>query len=78
MTKDIEGLVRVWEIGAVNSGSLHLPEEEVGVCQSPFAVGGDYPVKVSTKTRRYLILLTMSMWIKSSCQLVPGREPLDW
>lgn len=34
MTRDIEGLVSIWEIGTVNSGSLHLPEEEVGICLS--------------------------------------------
>lgn len=36
------------------------------------------PKNVFTKTRRCLTHLTVGMWVKSSCQSVPGRESLAW
>lgn len=32
-------------------------------------------LKESTRTRRYWIHLVVVMWVKSSCQSIPGRAP---
>jgi hypothetical protein len=37
-----------------------------------------HPVKVSTNTRRYLILFTGGICVKSTCQSMAGRHPLAW
>jgi hypothetical protein len=37
-----------------------------------------HPVKVSTNTRRYLILFTGGICVKSTCQSMAGRYPLAW
>jgi hypothetical protein len=36
------------------------------------------PVKVSTNTRRYLVLFTGGICVKSMCQSMVGRHPLAW
>jgi hypothetical protein len=35
-----------------------------------------YPVKVSTNTRRYLVLSTRDIGVMSTCQSMAGRHPL--
>jgi hypothetical protein len=35
-------------------------------------------VKVSPNTRRYLILFTGGICVKSTCQSMTGRHPLAW
>jgi hypothetical protein len=35
-----------------------------------------HPMKVTTNTRRYLILFTGGIWVKSTCQSTAGRYPL--
>jgi hypothetical protein len=37
-----------------------------------------HPVKVSTNTRKYLILFTGGTCVKSTCQSMAGRHPLAW
>jgi hypothetical protein len=37
-----------------------------------------HPVKVSTNTRRYLILFTGGICVKTNCQSMAGRHPLAW
>jgi hypothetical protein len=37
-----------------------------------------HPEKVSTRTRRYLCLFTLDIFVKSTCQSTPGMCPLAW
>jgi hypothetical protein len=37
-----------------------------------------HPVKVSTNTRRYLVLFTGDICVKSTCQSMAERHPLAW
>jgi hypothetical protein len=37
-----------------------------------------HPMKVSTNTRRYLILFIGGICVKSTCQSTAGRHPLAW
>ena len=86
-------LDRIWETWEVNSGPLSDWRETGTPTQGMISrrrsetdwalslvVGNasTHPEKVSTKTRRYLTRLTVGIWVKSSCQSVPGREPLAW
>ena len=84
---------RFWEIWEVNSGPLS-DWREVGIpnrgmisqrstletAWALLVVGNSstHPDIVSTKTRRYLTLLTVGIWVNFSCQSVPGRKPLAW
>lgn len=58
----------------------NLPEKEVKDWALLLEVGNAsvQPENVSSRTRRYLSHLTVGRWVKSSCQSVPGREPLAW
>ena len=85
-------LDRIWETWEVNSGQLSdwrdwdtksrddLSEEKIRDWALLLVVenASTHPEKMSTKTRRYLTHLIVCMWVKSSYQSVPGREPLAW
>lgn len=70
----------VWGNGDYKVGN-DFPKEEVQDSLDPFVVGGNastHPEMMSTKTRRLLTCLMVSMCIKSCWQPVPGKECLAW
>ena len=68
------------EEGIPNSGRISVRRSEATVVARLLVVGkaSTHPENVSTKTRRNLNFLTGGMWVKSSCQSLPGICPLAW
>jgi hypothetical protein len=65
------------EAGRPNRGMISVTKIDVTV--EAFLVVGKastHPVKVSTNTRRYLILFTGGIYVKSTCQSMVERHPL--
>lgn len=63
-----------------NQGRISQRKRSVTVRTLLLFVGNasTHPELVSTKARRYLPHLIVGTWVKSNCQLVPGREPTVW
>jgi hypothetical protein len=68
------------EAGRPNCGMMSVTKIVVTVEAFLLVVGkaSTHPVKVSTNTRRYLILFTGGTCVKSTCQSMAGRHPLAW
>jgi hypothetical protein len=68
------------EAGRPNSGMTSVTKIVVTVEAFLLVVGkaSTHPVKVSTNTRKYLILFTAGLCVKSTCQSMAGRHPLAW
>jgi hypothetical protein len=68
------------EVGRPKHGMISVPRIEARV-EALFLVMGKastQPKKVSTSTRRYLVLFIEGIWVKLVCQSMVGIDPLAW
>jgi hypothetical protein len=68
------------EVGIPNQGMIWVTIIAATVVALLLEVGkaSTHPEKVSTRTRRYLCLFTLGIFVKSTCQSAPGMCPLAW